>query len=701
MAKLEIKVGASVDRNLQIAYRPLIEAAKAATAAIAAEGKKAGRAISTETKKGVSAADKEFEQLYRDVSGKFPAAMTAGTNAVKKFGKEAQASFAETKRKFQELARSTEQEMNRIATNRGNRQGMGSMLYNAAGGTSAIGAGFSSAGRLGLGVARAAASKAFSLAGSLARGAGVETDVGSIFKKNVDLETAAQNLSNQGLIASDKRNNTRVHKNILMGEALDVAEATGSDANTVIAGLEKFTSKTGDLRTGRDILKQMSIYSKASGSSLDDMMDAAGDLAGQLDGVENKGEAIQNLMRAFSGQGKLGAVEIKNLASQMSKIAASSGRFEGGTQSIIQFGVLAQMARQRGGAPTATSAAQATVSFANTFSKERRLKAFAEMGVDTEGKGGKVKSVKQLLLEALPAAEKAGKGIGKGFDLAMGKMIADAKARQVFLGFEAIYKEQGGGQKGIQAVTDAFERLEKAAIADEEVMASFNRAMKTSESQADVFNTQIRKAALQMQQDLAPAMAALAKELVPLVKKLASWVGHVTGDKQADTISDVATDDVNDAIRSTTKQVEGGKISDAQIEQNRVAANEAFENKARAAAELKAAQEKLATKQKRGDFDFWTNPGIANKWDKGFMGNLLGTNEEADKADIAEKKAALLKAQETYDKMVATNEDVKNKLNDKILVQIANVEELKAAINPPNVDNAGRGPSPEEKAAGR
>lgn len=701
MAKLEIKVGASVDRNLQIAYRPIIEAAKRATAAITAEGKKAGTAISTETRKGTRSAEKEFDHLFREVSGKFPSAMNAGTEAVKKFGREAKASFAETRRKFQELARDTEREMNRLASNRANRQGMGSFLFNAAGGTAGVSAGFSSAGRLGLGVARRAAGAAFSLAGALARGAGVETDVGTIFRKNNNLESLAQDLSNQGVIASDPRNNTRVDKRVLMSQALDVAEQTGSDANKMLEGLEKFTAKTGDLRTGRDILKQMSIYGKASGSSIEDMMDAAGDLAGQLDGVENKGEAIQNLMRAFAGQGKLGAVEIKNLASQMSKIAASSGRFEGGTQSIIQFGVLAQMARQRGGAPTATSAAQSTVSFANTFSKERRLKAFAEFGIDTEGKGGKVKSPKQLLLEALPAAEKAGKGIGKGFDLVMGKMVADAKARQVFLGFEAIYKESGGGQKGIEKVTEAFERLEKAAIADEEIMSSFSRAMKTSESQADIFNTQIRKAALQMQTDLAPAMAALAKELVPLVKSLASWVGHVTGDKQAGAISELATGDVDDAVRRTQKQIEGGKISDAQIAENKLAASEAFENRARAAAEVKAAEEKLKTKKKDGGYDFWTNPGIENKWGKGFMGNLLGTDEETDKADIAEKKAALLKAQETYDKIAATNDEVKQKLNDKILVQIANVEELKAAINPPNVDGAGRGDSPEQKAKDR
>ncbi len=55
------------------------------------------------------------------------------------------------------------------------------------------------------------------------------------------------------------------------------------------------------------------------------------------------------------------------------------------------------------------------------------------------------------------------------------------------------------------------------------------------------------------------------------------------------------------------------------------------------------------------------------------------------------------KADEAYDKIVASNEDVKRKLEGKLLVQIANVDELKTAMGPPGGDDTGKQPRPEDK----
>jgi hypothetical protein len=479
---------------------------------------------------------------------------------------------------------------------------------------------------------------------------------------------------------------------------LDVGEKTGSNANVALEGLGKFVSKTGDLRTGRDILSQMAVYSKATGSSMEDMMDAAGDLANQLDGVENKGKAVQDLMRGFVGQGKMGAVEIKDLASQMSKIGAASVRFEGGSSVLAEMGVLAQSARGRGGSASASSAANAVASFAAIFGKGSRLDAFEKMGVNVEGKGGKVRDPKAIIMDAMLAAQThAGGNLGKQFDKNLYSMFADVKSQQAIGSFVDKYKSAGGGQAGLEAASAEFERLRKAIVADEEVMASFNRAMKTSESQAEVFNNQIRKSVLQMQTDLAPAMAQLAVATASAVTELAKWVTFMTGDKQGAVISSLANEDVAAAITSTEKMTAGGKISDAQIEQNRVAANEAREAKNRAEAELNVAKETLSKKLEGGDYNSLTNPLFANKADdaNSFWGRLLGANEEGDRKNVSDKEAALRSAQETLDKITANNDEVKRALAGKLLVQIANVEELKSAVAP-SVGSDGRRPSPEQ-----
>ena len=319
-------------------------------------------------------------------------------------------------------------------------------------------------------------------------------------------------------------------------------------------------------------------------------------------------------------------------------------------------------------------------SFAAIFSKGKRLEAFQNMGVETEGAGGKVRSPKEIIMDALvKAQEKNGGKLGKGFDKNLGTMFADVSSRRAVGAFESKFRDAGGGEAGVRAARDEFERLERAMVADEEVMESFNRAMRTSNSQAEVFNNQIRKSALQMQTDLAPAMAALAAALVPAVQELGHWVTFLTGDKQASTISSLANEDVDAAIASTKKMTEGGKISDAQLESNRVAANEARENKDRAAAELLSAKE------------------TQSEHAKSFWGRAFGVNEEGDKGNVAEKEAKLKDANALYDKMITTNEDVKRRLDGKLLVQIANVDELRAATGAPANGADGRQPGPEGK----
>ncbi len=368
---------------MAVAFQPLIEGAKRAKAAIEAEGQKAGRAIGTSTKKGAKDAEVAFARLAAEVKGGLPKAMNAGTSAVVSFGKEAKKNFDQTRRSFADMAKEAEKSMSKIAAaQKSASPNIGSAMRQLAGrsvgaGTSALaGAAYNAAGGAGkatmggagsvaFGMAKKAASAALGIARDLAKAAGVDLDVGTIAKKNYDLESQATSVANSGLIAGDRRNNTRVSGSALMSQALDVGAKTGTDANVLMDGLEKFTGKTGDLKTGRDIMETMAIYSKATGSSMEDFMDAAGDVSNQLGDVENKGKAVSDLMRAFAGQGKLGAVEIKNLAVQMAKIGAASIRFEGGKAgAITQMGVLAQMARAKGGAFSAANAATSVGAFA-------------------------------------------------------------------------------------------------------------------------------------------------------------------------------------------------------------------------------------------------------------------------------------------------------------------------------------------------
>jgi hypothetical protein len=721
MGTLNLRVGAAVDRNMSVAFQPLIDGAKRAKAAIEAEGNKAGRAIGTGVKKGASQADAAMAELTREISTGMTKALAKGGSAAQAFGKDAQKSFQTTKKSFADMAKDVEKQlavMERAKKKAGSQNFGGAVreYFGGAGKAAGVGGskgGFEMAGSIAgttMGLAKKAIGSAVSIAKSIARGAGVDMDLGSIVKKNTDLETNAQNISNSGVIANDPRNNLRVSKETLMREAMNVGEKTGSDANVALEGLGKFVSKTGDLKTGRDLMEQMATYSKATGSSMEDMMDGAGDLANQLDGVENKSQVLKDLMRGFVGQGKLGAVEIKDLASQMAKIGAASSRFEGGQKSIVEMGVLAQSARGKGGAATANIAATAVSSFANLFSKGKRQDAFTEMGVETGGTGGKVRDPKAIIMDALRGAERKGGGNvttiegAKKFDRMMGRMFADVSSRRTVLGFEDKFKQAGGGEAGIKAATEEFERLEKAMVSDEEIMKSFAMAMKTTESQSEILNNQWRKQAAQIQTDVMPHLIKFGQALIPAVESLGSWVSFMTGDKGTKDQIDAAKDEVESAAGATKKQLEGGKISDAQIEQNKGVSKRALLAKHQAWAELNAAEETLASKKKNDEYGAGSEGGWGIPWSNqvddpnSILGRVFGTSEKGDQQRVDDKKKQLAAADANIERMATANDEVARLLAGELVVRIANVDELKATQPGAAVDGAARQPAPGKKA---
>jgi hypothetical protein len=381
----------------------------------------------------------------------------------------------------------------------------------------------------------------------------------------------------------------------------------------------------------------------------------------------------------------------------MAKVGAASRKFEGGQASIAQMGTLAQAARGRGGSASASSAATSVLAFAEMFSKGKRIAAFEKMGVNLQGEGGRVRDPKKIIMDSLLAAQTHNGGqLGNGWDKNFSTMFQSSQARKATASFEDKFKQAGGGEAGVKAASEEFDRLTRAMISNEEVQSSFERAMKTNASQAEVFNNAIRKTALQMVSDLTPAMIGLGQAVLPLVRQFGGIVSLATGDKSGDVLRDTANADVKEALASTAKQTAGGQISDAQLDQNTEAAKQALWSKQKAEADLAGAQDTL--KAKKGDaqseYSWWNAPGktLGYAWDK-----TLGTDEKGAAAAVEEKKKNLAEANATYEKMVSTNEDIKRKLDGHLIVRIANVEELKAAMGP-TVGGGGRTPSPEEKA---
>lgn len=406
------------------------------------------------------------------------------------------------------------------------------------------------------------------LIADVARGAGLNIDPTANIQKAMELQSNAIALSNSGYMAGDKgANGKRQDPNALMADVRNVGDQNAMGYGDVMSGLRSYVGLTGDLKTGRDTMAELAKLSKATGASFDDIASAAGNAANSIADGPDKAAQVLGVMRTVAGQGKLGAVEIKDMASQMAKLAATAGMFAGDrAQNMGLMGALAQEARQKGGAPSAAAAATAVGSFANIFSKAARLKQFNFAGVDVferneQGeKTGRIKAADSIIIDALRHSTK---GNTAADPEALSKMISDANAKKVVRGFETKYRDtflstSGTHDEKVEAATAAvkaeFEHLKNSSMGLGEVQDSFAAAMGSDESKVQSAQNEMEKAAGDFVVAVRPAATALiqfttdvAKAGIGFVKDVSSWI-------QGKDISNAITDDSkgNDAI---TKRV--------------------------------------------------------------------------------------------------------------------------------------------------
>jgi hypothetical protein len=541
--------------------------------------------------------------------------------------------------------------------------------------------------------ARAAGSFALGIAGDLARGAGVNTDFGQMAAQNFNLINEAQNIANSGYMAGDARNGMRVSAQSLSEDAFRVGKATGSDANDVMAGLGDFVGKTGDLATGRDILMDMARLSRATGTNLSDMMAAAGGVAMAMGDTENKGDKLHSIMNSFAAQGKLGAVEIKNLAVQMDKLSAQAGQFEGNlADNMVMLGSLAQEARQRGGAANATQAANSVAAFTSMLKTPRRAEEFEKAtGKKVVTATGMLRNPQELILEALRA---------KGMDPTGFKQIfANVQGGRAVEGFATLYRQAGGGAAGEKAVIEEFDRLKKASIDAAEAQESFALAMKQPKTQAEVFNQTLRETTLKLQNELTPALVALAPAVIEAAKAVAGLVAWITGSSPAAKQVSEAQSSVGSVIAANEAAIKAGEVNKGQTQLNWIAEGDA--TRAFEAAKADVAAKKAAEKGSIGEqiattaFDM-TPLGQLFRAGDSFIGSGKGqglgaTLESSRKADTAKAETVQGSAEELMKRM--HEESVK--MNNLLATGAIQVKVVGGGpLGPPGTPESGRTPGP-------
>ncbi len=366
------------------------------------------------------------------------------------------------------------------------------------------------------------------LAGDMARGAGVDFSLGSMVSRAVGQEKAAVALSNQGFMPGAAGENGKIQNpRAILDTARTVADQYARSTDEILAATSAFVGLTGDLAGARGIMGDLALLSNATGTNLTDMASAAASVSTALEqgfsGTTTERMAMTtDVMRAIAGQGKVGAVEIKDLSAQMAKLAAASGQFAGKREDLLAFvGVMAQESRKAGGSASATQAATSILSFATNLSKPSKAqqKVMAQYGLDPFADKGKtaVKGPEEFIKEAI--------GKTKGNLQALGGIFSTAGSMRAVRGFANVYNKAGGGAAGMAAVEQEIATLKQASLDRAEAERANAEVLKTAAAKAQKFQNDLERVASTMAEKVLPQLEQLAPKAIDAAGALGKMVG--------------------------------------------------------------------------------------------------------------------------------------------------------------------------------
>lgn len=249
----------------------------------------------------------------------------------------------------------------------------------------------------------------------------------------------------------------------LMGRVTSTALSTGTKREDIAAGIGSFVQKTGDIKTAVENMKTFATIAKATGATVEDVAGAAADLSQKFD--LKKPKDMADALSALAFQGKRGAFELKDMASQFPRLAAAARTFGyKGAGGVRELGGFAQIAMQGTGSPEA-----ATTAIENVFMQMKKNAKRIQSGAMFGGRkvqvfeGGdpthSARRTRDIVTDALVASHGNQTQLLNAFGARGSRAIAPLQAA-----FSTAYNKAGGGKKGEAAGRVAVEKMWKDAI---------------------------------------------------------------------------------------------------------------------------------------------------------------------------------------------------------------------------------------------
>jgi hypothetical protein len=354
------------------------------------------------------------------------------------------------------------------------------------------------------------------IAGEVAQGLGVSFDLSSAMRRGEDVDTTARKatISGKGAIGQNATE-ADVQDTISAIHAAGAASKQGYGA--LAKGLEDFVSKSSDLETGKKVLADLGKIARATGTDVNELVSAAGDVNKTLDDTPDKGEKLLDIMTLVAAQSAKGSVEVKDFARYMGRVTAGAFKFEGSKGENI--GILAGLAQvaMKGGASSAREATNAAQSFSQDITKGKALSRFEEAKIDifTDESKTKLRSPEKIITDFLRKS--------KGDLSQLSNLFQNEGSRRVVTGFAQAYTAAGGGEEGIRAVQAEFKKFAETMSA-QDVKQRFDTSAGGREAKALDFQNKLDLIADSLATRVLPAFEEMAPAALKVSKFLADMV---------------------------------------------------------------------------------------------------------------------------------------------------------------------------------
>lgn len=315
-----------------------------------------------------------------------------------------------------------------------------------------------------------------------------------------------QEVSNRLSISARGAGEEAVDPNVFRREFEQTAIRTpGIRSIDVADAVAQFVSKTGNLDVARQSQGVFATVASATGSSIQDVSAAAADLFQKFDITSVEG--MSDAMAALAFQGKAGAFELKDAASQFAKLSAAASRFglDKGAGGVRVLGGLTQIARTATGSPE--QAATAVEAMFRQFTSVAAQKQLRSIGVNPfkDRKGTQTRDVRELIVETIT---KSGGSLTK---------------------LQGIF-----GDEGIRAISPIISKFNEAERAQKGTGTAAARSYIDEMVNAPGDFAELQKDAAQAQQDASAKLAAtweklssgIGQSVLPVLSKLAERLAN-------------------------------------------------------------------------------------------------------------------------------------------------------------------------------